>query len=713
MPRDSARVSANCSLLQRMHDADEIFAPVAMAAKMASSLASGAPPSPAAASLDLAGISLDPEWQCEVEWVGCEASPYDRCEESRCCAYQGFGCYKRPHLDYGQCRPLDAGCVDGDEWRCPGSWESCQPEPFGECTDTRCCSQPGFACFKRPFADYAQCRPQAAEEAAACEDDASWLCPGHWEHCGRQHGECSASRCCDDADFGCFRRVNSAYAECRPRQPRGCADDDDWLCPSSWKRCTAADADCSATRCCAFGYGCARRAGTQVGVCKAMPTEWLARGGNASEVLLDKLVPAPEDDGAEGSVEGSEAQQQQQQAAAELVAAWESEGWVAPSGWEYPACSHGFDECTSTRCCADAGYGCFMKRDGRDWAQCRPLSVLQHSPQDGGDGGGVGGDAAAEAAEWLAPGEWEVCAADYSACAGPLCCASPFFGCYRSAPDPSFAQCRPVPLEGEADACDDSAAWLCPGWEACAAPLGDCLASMCCQQPRLFTCYARDASGASDGDGRGGGAALHASCLRTGTCEHEWGAGALCTVHQPSPLAPPSPPPRAEGSGGDGGGAAELDYAQARLAQETDGYAASSAPVVAAVVGTTAAVCGVALCAALGMLWQHLLRREASYGRMGMQPGAEHGTATRRAAGVASRMMPVGMPSALGARAAIGPHGVPDGDDTAMPVGEEAAPQRGKPEWDGALSTVQVVRVERRGAASAGEADGTELVAAK
>ena len=739
--RPRERVSANCSLLQQMHDAEEIFAPVAMAAQMAS-LASGAPPSAVAAALSL--LSLDPRWMCEVEWVGCEASPFDRCEDSRCCSHEGYGCYKRPRVDYGQCRPLtEAGCVDSDEWRCPNTWESCQTEPYGECTDTRCCSHPGFACFKRPFADYAQCRPQRPEEAEACEDDAIWLCPGHWEHCGTQFGECSASRCCDDADFGCFRRANSAYAECRRRQPRGCVDDEEWLCPGTWKHCTAADGDCSATRCCAFGYGCARKVGTQVGVCKAIPpskgSAWEEQHGHQGAGEADDAQQPGQgasDDlavAAAGSSSSSSEEEEEEEQEVEGGCGWAGCGFVGPSGWEYPACSHGFDECTSTRCCADAGFGCFMKRNGRDWAQCRPLSVLQQQQQQhvggGSDGvGGVGGSAAAtaaavaaEAAEWLAPGEWEACAADYGACAGPLCCTSPLFGCYRSASDPSYAQCRPVPPEKEV--CEDTGAWLCPGWERCSAPLGSCLSSMCCQQPQLFTCYARDAGhGDSHGGGGDGSAPLHASCLRTGTCEHEWGPGASCAVHQPSPPAQPLVPPGTDGYGGGGGGhrnaggegggsGAGLDYAQARLAQ--DGYAASSTQIVMAVVVTTAAVCGVALCAALSMLWRHLQRREASYGSLG-QPAELHAgtTATRRAGGAMAsrRMLPVG------ARAAIGPHAAPDADDTTMAGGEEAAAPQHKPEWDGALSTVQVVRVERRGAAAAAggvEADGTELVAAR
>lgn len=52
----------------------------------------------------------------------CYTASYDACLDRRCCQDAGFGCYKRPTLQYAQCRPLQDNCVDDDEWLCPGWW---------------------------------------------------------------------------------------------------------------------------------------------------------------------------------------------------------------------------------------------------------------------------------------------------------------------------------------------------------------------------------------------------------------------------------------------------------------------------------------------------------------------------------------------------------------------------------------------------------------
>jgi len=55
----------------------------------------------------------------------CYSTDYGPCLDSRCCADSTkFGCYKRPTLQYAQCRPLVARCQDTDQWLCPGWWNN-------------------------------------------------------------------------------------------------------------------------------------------------------------------------------------------------------------------------------------------------------------------------------------------------------------------------------------------------------------------------------------------------------------------------------------------------------------------------------------------------------------------------------------------------------------------------------------------------------------
>ena len=81
------------------------------------------------------------------------------------------------------------------------------------------------------------------------------------------------------------------------------------------------------------------------------------------------------------------------------------------------------------------------------------------------------------------------CSASSSECTQSLCCSSPAARCVRR-PDFHHAQCRNdktpcVPWEERAT---DSSAWLCPGWEACAAAWAECTLSRCCADEG-FACY--------------------------------------------------------------------------------------------------------------------------------------------------------------------------------------------------------------------------------
>ena len=68
---------------------------------------------------------------------------YDGCLDSKCCVNPGFDCYKRPTVEYAQCRPVDLACADNNQWLCPG-WESCAAH-MGDCTGSHCCSNDGRA----------------------------------------------------------------------------------------------------------------------------------------------------------------------------------------------------------------------------------------------------------------------------------------------------------------------------------------------------------------------------------------------------------------------------------------------------------------------------------------------------------------------------------------------------------------------------------------
>ena len=90
----------------------------------------------------------------------------------------------------------DGECVDDDEWQCPLSWMAVVPRAalpppplmhtahacndptpkFGDCFKSLCCADKGFGCFKKDGFQYAQCRP----EASKCADEGDWLCPSSW-----------------------------------------------------------------------------------------------------------------------------------------------------------------------------------------------------------------------------------------------------------------------------------------------------------------------------------------------------------------------------------------------------------------------------------------------------------------------------------------------------------------------------------------------------
>jgi len=143
----------------------------------------------------------------------CAEARHD-CLASECCQDEGYACFKKPHTQYAQCRPLGAreACEDTDEWRCPG-WADC-PEDYESCYDAKCCKGHQVGCFKRANRQFAQCRKFEGKKEE-CVSDGEWLCPGTWETCSPTMGACKETRCCDHADHRCYAKT-AGYAQCLP-----------------------------------------------------------------------------------------------------------------------------------------------------------------------------------------------------------------------------------------------------------------------------------------------------------------------------------------------------------------------------------------------------------------------------------------------------------------------------------------------------------------
>ena len=127
------------------------------------------------------------------------------CTDTKCCSNPGFGCYKHRATLYAQCKRKVPQCVDSAEWLCPESWADCT-DSFGDCRASHCCSRSVDKCMRRSHMYFAQCRPELPEKGfSQCVDwrtgtttTESWLCPG-WEQCAAPLEECTMSRCCTDA----------------------------------------------------------------------------------------------------------------------------------------------------------------------------------------------------------------------------------------------------------------------------------------------------------------------------------------------------------------------------------------------------------------------------------------------------------------------------------------------------------------------------------
>ena len=73
--------------------------------------------------------------------------------------HDGGGSEERVHADntsflVGSSETARCDPSHSDKWRCPG-WQQCA-EPYGDCSESKCCSDEQHGCFKRPFLNFAQ-----------------------------------------------------------------------------------------------------------------------------------------------------------------------------------------------------------------------------------------------------------------------------------------------------------------------------------------------------------------------------------------------------------------------------------------------------------------------------------------------------------------------------------------------------------------------------
>ena len=307
-------------------------------------------------------------------------------------------------------------------------WEACSTNG-GECTSSKCCDDEDYACYKRPYAHYAQCR----RKEESCSDTSAWLCPGSegrsvgmgsWEQCSDPWQKCLESGCCTAHAFGCFKRVGAEYAQCRPLESqlvehivtttvtaaaaadsgvpdgdggdvvdgdgggekthtvRRCVDSDAWRCPG-WQLCSEQFNDCMESRCC------------------------------GDEPLLTQYTMPHAVHHASRSA-------------------------LAPT-IHIPACSRTSSSQNAYRllsalhvavlraCCpplaGDDGFGCF-KRPWLHFAQCRDIETERRSMAAQGKSCGD------EGSEWLCPGSWEQCSGADDDCTSTRCCSNTGFACY-------------------------------------------------------------------------------------------------------------------------------------------------------------------------------------------------------------------------------------------------------------------------------------------
>ena len=207
-------------------------------------------------------------------------------------------------------------------------------DDYNACTDSPCCKSEGFGCFKRPDKPYAQCRPMPSAPAV-CTDDSSWMCPG-WELCGARFDDCVQTNCCQSTQDRCYAKSDS-YAQCI--EAGTCVDKvgrdgAPWQCTElvPAQQCSQSWQDCGSSRCCvAGGFHCYKhsdRYAQCMDTCEQTPSILC----KAHDKGLSARAAAP------------------------------------PSAAPPAQCSDAMAECTHSRCCAKSDFRCYQK--GAHFAQC-------------------------------------------------------------------------------------------------------------------------------------------------------------------------------------------------------------------------------------------------------------------------------------------------------------------------------------------------------
>jgi len=171
----------------------------------------------------------------------CSASHED-CRTTMCCSDPGLQCYEKNRW-WATCRAncipgaADPADVDPERWNCteygvrspgkPIDQEECH-DVYGNCTDSKCCTDPGFACFTKNDT-FARCMPDCAPgpQYFDLDNNDPWSCHqvgsaalstvGNWTkaNCSGDEDDCRESSCCATSGLQCYE-MNSQRAQCRP-----------------------------------------------------------------------------------------------------------------------------------------------------------------------------------------------------------------------------------------------------------------------------------------------------------------------------------------------------------------------------------------------------------------------------------------------------------------------------------------------------------------
>ncbi|CAK0885132.1 unnamed protein product [Prorocentrum cordatum] len=176
----------------------------------------------------------------------CSASHED-CRSTECCSDPGLQCYEKNKwwaMCLVACIPgaPDPADVDPEVWSCreigersggrPIEPEECH-DVHDNCMDSKCCKDPGFACFTKNDT-FARCMPQCAPGPQYFDLDNGdpWSCHqvgaaalstvGNWTkaNCSGDADDCRESRCCATSGLQCYE-VGGKSARCLASCPEG------------------------------------------------------------------------------------------------------------------------------------------------------------------------------------------------------------------------------------------------------------------------------------------------------------------------------------------------------------------------------------------------------------------------------------------------------------------------------------------------------------